>query len=162
MSCIYNVCACHFGGSSRSQASDILVQPVTMFSGLALTKDVGKKNPALSNLWTSLSLAWKVKLVYQKWQHLINQILAINSWTIRTISSDSYQELFLTLAYISSLHCVIDTRYWYQLNPMEKTQCLLYYLPSTKMLADYSSFLFLDCRCLLWNNKLLNWIELRL
>ena len=28
------------------------------------------------------------------------------------------------------------------------------------MLADYSTFLFLNCNWLLWNNTLLNWIEL--
>ena len=36
----------------------------------------------------------------------------------------SYQELCST---ISSLHFAIDTRYWYQLNLMEKTQCLQQY-----------------------------------
>ena len=30
----------------------------------------------------------------------------------------------LKYSIISSLHCAIDTRYWYQLNLMEKTQCL--------------------------------------
>ena len=33
----------------------------------------------------------------------------------------SYQKL---CSFISSLHCAIDTRYWYQLNLMKKTQCL--------------------------------------
>ena len=30
----------------------------------------------------------------------------------------------LTQDFISCLHCAIDTSYWFQLNPMEKTQCL--------------------------------------
>ena len=34
------------------------------------------------------------------------------------------------MIFTSCLHCAIDTRYWYQLNPMEKTQCLQYYYMS--------------------------------
>ena len=30
----------------------------------------------------------------------------------------------LTRDFVSSFHCVIGTRYWYQLNLMEETQCL--------------------------------------
>ena len=33
----------------------------------------------------------------------------------------------ITRDFISSFHCAIGTRYWYQLNPMEKTQCLRQY-----------------------------------
>ena len=33
---------------------------------------------------------------------------------------------------ISSLHCAIDTRYWYRLNLIEKTQCLQQYGATTE------------------------------
>ena len=60
-----------------------------------------------------------------KIEHITYNCELAYKYELINTSSISYQELCLTWDFTSSLHCVIDTRYCYQLNLMEKTQCLL-------------------------------------